>query len=86
MRFDRRAVMALACAVAGIGVVSTAQQSTPPTFRSGVRLVRATFAPGDYQLLAEVHRRKGLPANASRQMPFTVLESEAAAGTGGATP
>jgi uncharacterized protein (TIGR03435 family) len=35
------------------------------------------FGPGDYQLLVEVHTRKGIPANASRQMRFTVLDAPA---------
>lgn len=35
------------------------------------------FGPGDYQLLVEVHTRKGIPANTSRQMRFTVLDAPA---------
>jgi uncharacterized protein (TIGR03435 family) len=41
------------------------------------------FVPGDYQLLVEAHTRKGIPANASQQMRFAVLDSEAPAVSGG---
>jgi uncharacterized protein (TIGR03435 family) len=35
------------------------------------------FGPGDYQLLVEVHTRKGIPANTSRQMRFAVVDAPA---------
>jgi uncharacterized protein (TIGR03435 family) len=35
------------------------------------------FSPGDYQLLVEVYTRRGIPANTSRQMRFTVVEAMA---------
>jgi uncharacterized protein (TIGR03435 family) len=41
------------------------------------------FAPGDYQLLVEAHTRKGIPANASQQMRFAVLDAEAPTTSGG---
>jgi hypothetical protein len=45
-----------------------------------------TFAPGDYQLLVEVHTRKGIPANASRQMQFAVFDADSPAEADGAAP
>jgi uncharacterized protein (TIGR03435 family) len=40
------------------------------------------FAPGDYQLVVEANTRKGIPANTSRQMGFTVLAAAVPATTG----
>ncbi len=42
----------------------------------------ATFSPGDYQLIVEANTRKGIPANTSRQMAFTVLEAAVPATSG----
>jgi VWFA-related protein len=67
----------------GEQVLTTANRGR---FYLTAKLPLGAFEPGDYQLLVEVHTRKGIPANASRQTRFAVLDADASAAAGGATP
>ena len=55
-------------------------------YLTGTLSLGSTFPPGDYQLLVEAHTRKGIPANTSRPMRFTVLDADEPPANRGAIP
>jgi uncharacterized protein (TIGR03435 family) len=58
----------------GEQVLTTANKGR---FYMTAKLGLGSFEAGDYQLLVEVNTRKGMPANASRQMRLSVRDAEA---------
>jgi hypothetical protein len=58
-----------------VNLASGRKTDPPGRFYLTGALQLDTFSPRDYQLLVEVNTRKGIPANASRAMPFTVRDA-----------